>query len=379
MGIRELKRFDGSSTWQLELRFVGVEPFRANYDTREAAVKAEKDIKPRMQAQSRLARLSKPAEPPPAPPPTPLELFMSMRVTAAIDEYLDHKKAKSEMKRNGKKGEGWDHCAPTVRNALGSLTIAEILPKWALDHVAEMRSTNRNGGKGYALETINKHFKLIHASVAHCAYVRNVTAPELPFKTDKLFGKKWSKPRKRIYRSGELEALMAAVQNYGGRTQQQWGPLIELAIETGARMQELVLCYWHEVDFGRRVLIVDEKNCKTSEGREIPLSPHAQGILLRLRDRRDPSSPKVFHLFRDAAHATRQFRNGLAARAGLVDFHFHDHRHVATTALRDPSRERMDSVDVANMMGHSMETMRKVYDHTPASALARLMPQKVAL
>lgn len=303
---------------------------------------------------------------------------MGTPVIDLIDEYLPIKKATSTLKRNGKKGEGWDGHVPTVREALAGATVGDITPLWATNYLTSMRSKPQTRGVGYSLSTIRKHFNLIGAAVRKIAFLRNVTPPALPFESQMLCPGKWEKSRTRLHRPGEREALMAVVRNYGGNTQKQWGPLIELAMETGARMQELVLCYWHEVDFERRVLIVDETNCKTEQGREIPLSDYAHDILADLSRMRDPASDKVFHLFKNAYHASAQFRRHLAAKAGLADFHFHDHRHVATTSLRDPSQRKMDSIDVANMMGHSMETMRKVYDHTPAAALVRLMPKRVS-
>jgi len=55
-------------------------------------------------------------------------------------------------------------------------------------------------------------------------------------------------------------------------------------------------------------------------------------------------------------------------RAGLVDLHWHDVRHIAITRLAE---KPPNPIELAAAPGHRSLTMLKRYDHSSASNLAK--------
>ncbi len=371
MGIRVNELANGGRSFTVDLRYRGMDDFRETYTTFEEALKEESEVKPKMREQARLLRASKF---PKSKIQSAMETFMGRRVADVIVDYIDRKKANSLLKRNGKQGEGWNSHKDTVENALGELTVAEISPGWAKDYVARMRVKASMHGRPYTYSTIEKHFKLINAAVVDEAWNNNLTPPRLPFNTEKLFPTNWRQSRKRTLRPHEEVELRKAIAKFGSPTQPHWDPLLTLALETGARLQELVLAHWDEFDLDARVWSIPEVNVKTDAARDVPLSRKAVATLRSLASNKNPGSPRVLHLLGTPGQVSDQFRRSLAPSAALTNYHFHDHRHEATTRMRNSKKSKLDSAHVARILGHSEEVMRSTYDHTPAADLVDLLP-----
>ena len=100
---------------------------------------------------------------------------------------------------------------------------------------------------------------------------------------------------------------------------------------------------------------------KNGDARDVPLSSVARRILATMPGER---SGPVFPL---SIEAVKQSFDRACHRAGLVDFHFHDLRHEATSRI---ARKLDNVLELSAVTGHRTLAMLKRYYHPRASELA---------
>jgi len=160
-----------------------------------------------------------------------------------------------------------------------------------------------------------------------------------------------SKWRTRYLTRAEFDTLLTA-------TAPHLRPLLEVAVETGMRLGEMLSLTWSQVSFERREVILHET--KNGKPRVVPLSPRAAAVFGAI-SRHQTSS----HVFCD--HVTGQpfttIRKGFVAacrRAGITDLRFHDLRHTfASWAVQSG----MDLYRLARILGHADTQMTVRYSH----------------
>ena len=197
--------------------------------------------------------------------------------------------------------------------------------------------------------------------------VRGIRKPSLP------------KGRDRRLRAGELDALLAAADNGRSDRIPAMRQAITLAIETSARLSELIGLQWEHVNLTRRTAhLVDTKN---GESRTVALSSAAVAALQNLPRRIDG---QVFAWVTSQgferswtlckARARRMYEADCAAQRAkpdplfLADLRFHDLRHEATSRLFEKG---LGTMEVASMTGHKSLAMLKRYTHIEAEKLAQ--------
>jgi integrase len=155
-------------------------------------------------------------------------------------------------------------------------------------------------------------------------------------------------PRQRYlnqYSNDEEARLMKALTVYGEHVV----ALVELDLEVGMRLGELLNARWADVDKADQLIsIIKTKNDKP---RLVPLTKRALGILKRLRQDA-PEDELIFD-----PHRTGRKRRQLMVcfeqavkESGIEDFHFHDLRHTFATRLRAAN---VHEYDIADLLGHS--------------------------
>ena len=129
-----------------------------------------------------------------------------------------------------------------------------------------------------------------------------------------------ARPRTRFLSRDEYRRLLGSPGPY-------LRPLIEMAVETGMRLEELLSLKWEQVDLERREvrLVVTKSN----RPRVVPLSERAVAVLVAMGGN-PGASPYVFiNSAKGERYRTiqRGFRSA-CRRAGLEDLRFHDLRHT---------------------------------------------------
>lgn len=171
-----------------------------------------------------------------------------------------------------------------------------------------------------------------------------------------------NKPRERRLSPEEQKRLLAELELSSrndngtyqtGGTHNPWiQSIVELALETGMRMGELLALRWQDVELTRRtVKLWDTKN---GDNRTIPLTVKATALLSGLVRSIDG---RVFPTTREAVK--RGFSRAVE-RATISDLHFHDLRHEAVSRLFEKD---LNVMEVASISGHKTLQMLKRYTH----------------
>ncbi len=168
-----------------------------------------------------------------------------------------------------------------------------------------------------------------------------------------------SKPRDRRLASGEEERMLAALADCENPYMR---PLMLFALETAARLGELLDLRWENIDFSRKTAVFyDTKN---GDDRTAPLSSAAIAVLHSLP--RDLAG----RAFPISESAVEQGWRRARKRAAIEDLHFHDLRHEATSRLFEKG---LNPMQVAAITGHKTLQMLKRYTHLRAEDLAKLL------
>lgn len=164
--------------------------------------------------------------------------------------------------------------------------------------------------------------------------------------------------RNRLLNPQELERLFQELSPTGKRNHLT-KPVVLLALETAMRRGELLSLRWEHIDFDRRTAHLFET--KNGDSRTVPLSTEAVQILKSLSRSDAKVVFPINHFTLDAA-----FKKAVA-RAGLSNFHFHDLRHMAITAM---AKKLPNVIELSAVSGHKSLTMLKRYYHPNAQELA---------
>jgi integrase len=149
--------------------------------------------------------------------------------------------------------------------------------------------------------------------------------------------------------------------------------LIDLAIETGMRLSELVSLRWNNLDLDARTAFLPDT--KNGHPRTVPLSSRAaatlrnlsQGVIHRLDSALFPiTTQAVTVAFRRACKRVQKASGGSLA----VNLRFHDLRHEAVSRLFERG---LNPMEVAAISGHRSMQMLARYTHiSPTSLIAKI-------
>ena len=170
----------------------------------------------------------------------------------------------------------------------------------------------------------------------------------------------------------------------------QMALIVRLAVQSAARLGELLSLRWPDVDLKRRVMVIrgiDGRGTKNDDPfRAVPLSSQAVEILKELKALPRSIDGRVFYWWKASdsfnkswvrsvdrarkSYLENQEKTGRKpADDFLVDLRFHDLRHEATSRLFE--RGALDSMEVASITGHKTLQMLKRYTHLRAEDLAK--------
>ena len=165
--------------------------------------------------------------------------------------------------------------------------------------------------------------------------------------------------RDRVLTPEERDCLLTAC----GEARNPWlRPALIFALETGARRGETLLLRWSEVDLIRRTARFLGDTTKTATERTIPLSP---ACITMLKTLPRSTSGYVFPL---TASALQQSFERAVNRAGILNFVWHDCRHVA---LSNYAAMGLSILELKSISGHASTDLLSRYVAIDASALAK--------
>ena len=178
--------------------------------------------------------------------------------------------------------------------------------------------------------------------------MRNVTKPREP------------RGRARMLTDEERTALLAACLESNNP---HLHDIVILLISTAARRNEIVHLKWKQVDFGRRVIVLDET--KNGERRVIPIRGEAERVLATRSKIRRLDTPFVFPAPVRRGPDPRPINIQSAwdwslERAKIEDFRMHDLRHSAASHL---AMNGATLAELAEVLGHKTLQMVKRYSH----------------
>ena len=139
-------------------------------------------------------------------------------------------------------------------------------------------------------------------------------------------------------------------------------PLIIIALETGMRLGELLSLTWCNIDTSKRVAYLPIT--KNGERRTVPLSSKAINTLNCIP--RNNVTPRVFWSWAAKDGVANVWRR-TCNKANIIDLHFHDLRHEATSRLFERG---LNMIEVSSITGHKTLQMLKRYTHLKAEDLA---------
>lgn len=245
------------------------------------------------------------------------------------------------------------HFAPALRQLE-----AEFGPYAVSSINSEMVSTFRNDRlKKVAASTAKKEINLLSSlidlagqewgiplAVNPCAMVKRPVEPK---------GRD-----RRLEGDEEARLLKACSQSVAG---QELTALVQVALETGARLGELLKLQWMDVNLGKQTARLLET--KNGEDRVIPLSSKAREVLKSLPRH---IHGRVFWRWAESDSFNKTWRR-TCRRAGITDLRFHDLRHEAVSRLFEKG---LDSMEAAAVSGHKTLQTLKRYTHLRAEDLA---------
>ena len=155
---------------------------------------------------------------------------------------------------------------------------------------------------------------------------------------------------------GEEARLLAA-------TYHEMQYIIQFALETAMRREEISTLLWNKIDFERRTATLYKT--KNGETRTAPLSPRALDILQAIKAGPTGQGNRVFSQSPDAI---TQAMGCACKSAGISGLTFHDLRHEATSRLFENTD--LDLMEIRSITGHKSLQMLARYSHLRMDRLA---------
>lgn len=258
------------------------------------------------------------------------------------------------------------HFAPTLRlldDSLGKYALAALTSKI----VADFRDKRLKAGK--SASTVRKEINLLSKLIDLAGKEWGVPLPANPCAMVSRPAERNSRDRR--LEPGEAGKLIAEAELHVGY-------LISVALETAARLGELLSVKWEDVNLEERIMVIrgvehasGQRTKNEDSARAVPLSSTAIAALCDVRELAEnvPDLNGSVFLWWKASDSFNKTWTRVCKRADIEGLRFHDLRHEATSRLFELGV--FDSMEVATITGHKTLAMLKRYTHLKAKDLAR--------
>lgn len=273
-----------------------------------------------------------------------------------IERYRDEELPK-------KRGTGYGPALNALEHELGKYSLAGLTSKRVADYKRKRLSSVSPRGRTYSGDTVRKEINLLSKLIDLAGKEWGITIPYNPCKM--VSRPSPGKARDRRIEGNELERILV-------ESSPHLAAITEFAIETAARLGELLSVKWTDIDLKKRVMAIrgiDGRGTKNDDAvRAVPLSTSAVEILKNLKAMPRSIDGRVFYWWRGSDSFNKSWSR-VCRRAGVEGLRFHDLRHEATSRLFE--RGVFDSMEVASITGHKTLQMLKRYTHLRAEDLAK--------
>lgn len=227
---------------------------------------------------------------------------------------------------------------------------------------------DRNAERTYSAATLRKLYYTLkkvlkwHAKVNGYPFTQVFTQVSAPNSDN---------ARTRRLEPGEWERLLAAaagLRAHPAEMQLAMG----FAVETAARMGEMLKAEWHEINLAKRTWHIPIAKCKTKRARDVPLTTVAVKILTEMQKfKAKAPETRIFHMWPTTATTLNHRFRVVTKNADVTDFRWHDFRHEATCRLFE--RTNLRDVEIALITGHTDLRTLKRYANLRAKDLAQML------
>ena len=245
----------------------------------------------------------------------------------------------------------------TLRNELGSHHLSDL----AGVHIARYRDTRL---LKVSPASVKRELVILSRALTIATQDWGIAMPQNPVSLVSL--PKSDKARTRRLEDGEEMRLLSGLNKSS-----ELEHIIHFALETAMRRGEILSIKKSHINFILSTLLIP--STKTDHPRTVPLSTTAVSVLRsqiqaseRLSDGVIPLHEKP--LFSYSARGLSGAFLRLCRRVGIVDLHFHDLRHEATSRLFERG---LNPIEVASITGHKDTRMLLRYTHLRAEDLVK--------
>lgn len=238
----------------------------------------------------------------------------------------------------------------------GDVKLGELNKRWVRDYISHAKKQKTHTGF-YKWSTIVEHMRIVSAAMAYRAEELDAKGAKLPF-TLKMVPADWAVKRERRLEPHEERAIVGRLVRKRTGSGVFLLRVVRLALNTAARLQELILAEWKEFDLERKLWVIPASHTKSKKTRRVPLNKQAMRVLRTMQLIKSPNSPRVFHGIGSAASASNMFTK-MFDRLGIEDLRFHDLRHEAISRMVLKQRNKT-VFELMEIVGHgSLEMLRR--------------------
>lgn len=211
--------------------------------------------------------------------------------------------------------------------------------------------------RGNKPSTVNRKMaamrKMLNVAVDHGVILKAPKVPKQRLAQDEV----------RFFTLSEEARIIERAKNLG---LDDWSDFIQLAVDTGCRLGELLKMKWHNLS--PELDKVHIWHTKSGKPRTIPLTARAQGVLKRrLEAFGDEAGPFVMWSTNGRTLVTTRRRQwGTLTQASGLQKRIHDLRHTCASRL---VQRGVDLLRVKDWMGHTKIETTLIYAHLTPSNL----------
>jgi integrase len=245
--------------------------------------------------------------------------------------------------------------------------IRDITPLLIEKYKSQLRKTDSKYKRLFSPSTVNRYLQVL-SRILSMAFENGIIDSNPMERVKRLSEPEARERYLNQYAVDEEERLINALAPFG----EHLTALVELDLEVGMRLGEILQAKWSDIDYLRRIISITQT--KTNKPRVVPLTARALEILKRLRQDA-PEDERIFD-YRRTGRKRRQlmycFQEAVRS-AGIDDFHFHDLRHTFATRLRAAN---VHEYDIADLLGHST-TKNETRGTATTRGYAHSVPQRL--